>query len=105
MDNQIKTAAELEAELRKMRQEFQELTKSLGWARLLKYAEVQMQTRLQTMKAPAAEDKGTLLKEYVCGEYAGIELFTKIPDIALQQGEQQLKEMAKSMTEENVDED
>lgn len=88
-----------------MRQEFQELVKLPGWARLVKYADVQMQTRMQTMKAPAADQNGIMLKEFVSGEYAGIELFTKLPDIAIQSGEQQLKELAEQVVEENLDED
>lgn len=88
-----------------MRQEFQELVKCQGWDRLLRYVEAQLQTRLAQMKAPAADQKGALLKEYVSGEYSGIELFSKIPEIALQSGEQQLRKLAKQVSEENLDED
>ena len=67
------------------------LLRSPGWARLLKMAEAQCDTRSKNVLAPL-EGKSPYDLEFQKGEIAGIRLFMQLPEIALENLKEQLDE-------------
>lgn len=70
-----------------MLSDLKDLVKSRGWARLSSIAEAQKQTRNATVLKPGGGDD----KEFMKGEIAGIALFMRLPEIAIENLQQQLE--------------
>lgn len=73
--------------------EFQELSKSPGWERLVEYAEKQMEHRDVGLHAQAEGLDSCIRDEFVKGEIAGIRLFLKIPEAVVRDYTEQLTEL------------
>lgn len=68
--------------------DLQDLVKSRGWVRLSNLAEAQKATRTANCLAPGGGDE----KEFQKGEIAGIALFMKLPEMAMESLRQQIEE-------------
>ena len=73
--------------------EFQELSKSPGWERLVDYARKQVESRKVQLQAPPSGMDALIVKTYAEGEVAGIELFARIPEIVISDMTEQLDEL------------
>lgn len=71
-----------------MLSDLRDLAKSRGWARLNSIAEAQVKTRTANALAAGHSDE----KEFQKGEIAGINLFMKLPEMAIASLEEQIKE-------------
>jgi hypothetical protein len=91
---------EVEVRLREAQEalaNFTSLIESLGWKRLLEIADGQLKNRM-----PAALSKTENLlelpgKEYEKGEIAGIDLFMRLPDIAIEGLKEDIKELEEKL--------
>ena len=73
-------------------QEFRELTKSQGWEQLVKYAEGQIKSRAQGKDTVTGMDQ-MVSNSIIDAEISGIQLFLRIPELAIQDFEEQLDEL------------
>lgn len=76
-----------------MQQEFQELVKSKGWARLLDYAEGQRVSRESGKEFPAHTFDALVKNAGIDAELGGIRLFINLPKMAIDDFESQLDEL------------
>ena len=85
--------------LRKTQREFQELTKSQGWAQLVEYAEKQIAHRRVGLDMQSDGLDKCIANEFVKGEVAGIQLFINIPAVVIEDFESQLDEIKEEVND------
>lgn len=74
--------------------ELRQLVKSSGWARLLRVAQEQVDTRTNTLILTPLESMDRMFEqEFKKGEISGIRLFLSLPESAVESLSQQVKEM------------
>lgn len=88
-------------EVRKTLQEFQELLKTPAWGQLVEFAQGQIENRRFRRDEPGRGLDHLVEKEFLNGEIAGIELFTKMPELIIEDFEQTLEELKGEFKDED----
>lgn len=91
---------EVEVRLREAQEalvNFSSLIDSLGWKRLMEIADGQMKLRMPSVLGKTENLLELPGKEYEKGEIAGIELFTRLPEIAIEGLKQDINELEEKL--------
>ena len=82
---------ETELQMRQARAELENLVKSPGWERLVKAIAAQTKARDMQLRRQVTSLQDIAEQEFTKGEVAGLELFTKLPHITIEQLTAQIK--------------
>ena len=78
--------------------EWKSLQKHVAWLKLQAYVAAQLSWRTEQVMLDATFDEGK--RNYIRGEYSGIKLFSRIPQIEIDQIEAELESLAKKEQED-----